>query len=324
MRSPADRHGLTVIELMVVIACIALLLALMLPAVQYSREAARRTTCQNQLRQIAMAMHAHEGAHRHLPTGGWGWRWTGEPDRGFAESQPGGWVYNLMPFMELEDRHNIGLAELHPARAQALSANAAMPIVGFNCPSRRSATPLSFVHPVDFVNMDRPTTVARSDYAACSGDTAPDPSGGRGRGPVSQAEGDSPAFVWVETDRNGCIFRRSRITFGEIRDGLSNTYLVGEKYVARRDYGTGMAQNDDQHLFVGYDSDTLRTTDPNYPVLSDGADVTSDHSFGSNHANGCYMALVDASIHFVSQNVNLRIHQTRGNRYDGGLDAFLP
>lgn len=280
--------------------------------------------CSNQLRQIAMGMHAHEGLQRHLPTGGWGWRWSGEPDRGFGELQPGGWVFNVLPFLEQDELRNAGWGLSGLSRAESLSASAGVPVTLFNCPSRRPSATLPFVHPVDYVNIARPSLVARSDYAACSGDAAPDVSNGKGRGPASLPEGDWPGYVWHEVARSGVVYRRSTLPLTAIPDGMGNTYLVGEKYVADGDYYSGKGQNDDQHLLVGYDSDTLRITDLSYPPLWDGFNVTSDHSFGSAHPTGFNMAMGDGSVVFITYEVNLEVHRTRGNRYDGGVVSVNP
>jgi prepilin-type N-terminal cleavage/methylation domain-containing protein len=312
-----SRAGVTLIELLVAIAILTILMALLLPAVQYCREAGRRATCRNHLRQVALATHNHESLHGHLPTGGWGWRWHGEPDRGFGAAQPGGWVYNILPFLEQTQLREAGSGARGPARAQALADAAAMPVRLFVCPSRRSSGPFPFVHSVDYHNMARPQAVARSDYAACSGDQEPDISHRRGRGPRSLAEGDSPSYVWRETDRTGVVFRRSLVGFADVTDGLTNTYLVGEKYVARGDYSTGQAQNDDQHLLVGYDSDTLRTTDLNFPPLPDGFGEASDHSFGSAHPLAFHAAMADGSVFSIAFEVDPQVHRTRGNRGDG-------
>ena len=94
MRQTRNRRqaGFTLVELLVVIAIIGILIALLLPAVQAAREAARSLECRNHLRQLAVAALNHEQAHGHYPTGGWGFYWIGDPDRGFAEDQPGGWI----------------------------------------------------------------------------------------------------------------------------------------------------------------------------------------------------------------------------------------
>jgi prepilin-type N-terminal cleavage/methylation domain-containing protein len=87
--------GFTLVELLVVIAIIALLVTLLLPAVQ-----ARRTQCTNNLRNLGMATLLHHDALLHYPSGGWGYRWVGLPDRGFAGAQPGGFVYNILQLVK--------------------------------------------------------------------------------------------------------------------------------------------------------------------------------------------------------------------------------
>ena len=94
------RKGFTLVELLVVIAIIAMLVTLLLPAVQAAREAARRTQCINNIRQLALGCLNHESAHSFMPSGGWGWSWVGDPDRGAGKEQPGGWGYAVLPFIE--------------------------------------------------------------------------------------------------------------------------------------------------------------------------------------------------------------------------------
>src|SRR5687768_6477407 len=86
-------RGFTLVELLVVIAIIGILVALLLPAVQAARESARRTQCKNHLKQLSLAFLTHENTYGYFPSGGWGWVWTGDPDLGSGERQPGGWAY---------------------------------------------------------------------------------------------------------------------------------------------------------------------------------------------------------------------------------------
>ena len=115
----------TLVELLVVIFVIGLLVALLLPAIQSAREAARRVECRNNLKQLGLAAMNHLDRHGHFPAGGWGQNWVGDRDRDFGEDQPGGWAFNLLPFLEesaLHDlavaiiRHRTGLPPLDPPK----------------------------------------------------------------------------------------------------------------------------------------------------------------------------------------------------------------
>ncbi len=106
--SRKDRGGFTLVELLVVIAIIGVLVSLLLPAVQNAREAGRRTQCMNNLKNLGLAAQQHLEKLRRFPSGGWGPQWIGDPDRGNSIKQPGGWVYNLLPYMEQDALHDYG------------------------------------------------------------------------------------------------------------------------------------------------------------------------------------------------------------------------
>ena len=175
------RNAFTLVELLVVIAIIGILVALLLPAVQQAREAARRIQCVNNLKQQGLAWLNHESAQGFLPSSGWGWRWQGDPDKGFGESQPGGWAFSVLPFLEESNVRDLGQgmgysADHVPetAKQEQMLLGVQSPIPAFNCPSRRGATVFPMVRN-NWLGFNLTSCragqcdVARSDYQANSG-----------------------------------------------------------------------------------------------------------------------------------------------------------
>jgi prepilin-type N-terminal cleavage/methylation domain-containing protein len=323
--SNSRREGFTLIELLVVIAIIGILIALLLPAVQAAREAARMASCQNHLKQMGLAAANHVEAHGHFPSGGWGWGWVGDPDRGFGKHQPGGWLYNLLPFLEMEDLYNIGSGESFAVKSRQLVKVASSPVAVYYCPSRRPAGVYPYVHgsgPCSgrwFVDMDRPEVVGRTDYGGSAGTDSRSADAAFDYGPCSY-DAEKTHNWGSQSWYNGVVFKRSEVTQADVPDGLTNTYLIGERYVnpdAYSDFIAGRYQcDDDQTWPMGYDFDINRWAilQPiqDTPGLSD----CSGTMFGSIHPGGFNVVVCDGSVHMINYAIDLETHRRLANRKD--------
>ncbi len=179
LRHQRAKRAFTLVELLVVITIIGILIALLLPAVQAAREAARIVQCQNNLKQLALGCLNHESVTKRFPTGGWGEGWTGDPDRRNDWRQPAGWMYNILPYIEQQPLHELGgggLALDDQAKLNAGTQRVCTPLTILNCPTRRRA--LNYPWPATWFSFqpggmnppNRGVGFARSDYAACGGD----------------------------------------------------------------------------------------------------------------------------------------------------------
>jgi prepilin-type N-terminal cleavage/methylation domain-containing protein/prepilin-type processing-associated H-X9-DG protein len=348
------QSGFTLVELLVVIAIIGILVALLLPAIQAAREAARRTQCSNQLKQLALSFHNHHDTHRHLPTGGWHYSWLGYPDYGYGRNQPGGWMYNILPFMEEQNLHDIGKGLTGAAMRAATKQRVQSPFEGMNCPSRRRSNVYPFLAGgLPFALTDPFDVCSKSDYAANAGDMiSPELNGGPPgsdnyvsiRDTYNWSNFGSTTYSQYAGDNKptGVVFGRSEINFRQIPDGTSQTYMVGEKYMSKDEYDSGLDFGDNEPAFSGNNTDTLRITcnhrgprgplllRPDQPGSSDdglnGGKVTDpgyggELIFGSAHAAGFNMAMCDGSVTLVTFNIDPEIHRARGHRYDGVVTA---
>ena len=322
-------RGFTLVELLVVITIIGILIALLLPAVQAAREAARKVQCGNHLKQLALAACHHEAHLGYFPPGGWGsnlpknYDLIGNPDYGVDWKQPSGWIYNLLPFIEAQAVHDIELGKSGQDRVDAADQLVATTFSIVNCPSRRASTPLT--------NANTGEHQAESDYAGNGGELFWGfVAGGSGSnnssmtGPVDYAAGtvDPGRAGWFDAMRrsNGVFYGASQTTVADIADGTSNTYLIAEKYLNSDAYASNTDAGDDQNMFTGYQDDVIRWTgpgnDPAYAPRQDQA-AASVMVFGSAHSSGFNAAMCDGSVRLVAYTIDLETHRRLGNRQDG-------
>jgi prepilin-type N-terminal cleavage/methylation domain-containing protein/prepilin-type processing-associated H-X9-DG protein len=297
------RCGFTLIELLVVIAIIAILIGLLLPAVQKVREAAARIKCANNLKQIGLACHMVNDSTGTLPSGGWGWDWVGDPTRPNNYSQPGGWIFQILPYMEQGNLYKLATS------AAGVTQMIATPLSTFNCPSRRTGGPWPGNSTVYNFGPITVTKEARSDYACNCGDQAPDE---LFPGPPTLAAGDSPGYGWPSTNNfTGVIYQRFGVPLVQITNGTSNTFLAGEKYLNPDHYFNGADGSDNESMYVGFDNDIARSTD--YPPMKDRPGVTSTFAFGSAHTAGLNMLYCDGSVSYIAFSIDPAVFLRAGN-----------
>jgi len=302
LRSSRRSHGFTLIELLVVIAIIAILIGLLLPAVQKVREAAARMKCQNNLKQIGIALHAYHDANNRLPPGGSGIATNAErgPDLGMTGNL--GYTFYILPYVEQAPLYGLGSAT-----------------VDYN------ATPNSTIL--------APTKL--SMYLCPSGqveDAAGSPAGKAGHymgvmGPRGTNPATNAAYNAVTTptaashgavSRQGILGPNTRVTLTGITDGTSNTLMVGE--ISWKDANcyrvwtrgwdgnaSGMAKN---------------VVNPINATPYNGSNNFNDVSFGSPHTGGANFLLGDGSVRFVNQSITLANYLAAASR-DGGETLSL-
>lgn len=292
-----QRSGFTLIELLVVIAIIAILIALLLPAVQQAREAARRTTCKNNLMQISLALQNYEMAFEVLPAGVY--NQTG-PIKNEPKGYDMGWLGGLMPFVDqaivyrhIDFKQSVYAEANYEVRKRPLSV--------LSCPSDPKG-------PLLEVPIDDNLQLFQTNYAACyNANEAP-----------------------IDVNNSGVMFLNSSITYDQITDGSSNTIFIGEHLYDDTNLGwlsgtraslrnTGSINKD----LPGY-SGNWRSNNPSIPVEEKPVDpLLNVGGFGSYHVGGAHIGLGDGSVRFISENIDPDLLEQLGNRGDGKLmDPF--
>lgn len=356
-------RGFTLVELLVVIAIIGVLVALLLPAVQAAREAARRTQCKNHVKQIMLAMQNHESAHKAFPTGG-NVPWpvlpnylSGGSGSPFGPDKQGlGWQYQLLPY--LEGNPIIGI--------KTVSQLEDVSVPFYNCPSKRGPTrseELSehltgkFPYLIDYAAANPFRSRAQTSSSLVGAATNPmyqPGSSGDTRGCEAQtfwgglsAAGASmvhslrplaSASDWAQFSNYwGVIVRAdyfdpggygggdavtggwySPISFQQITDGSSQTFVIGEKFLKPSKYTSNEGEwHDDNGFSAGWDPDTIRSTACYYlPDGEDAGPTWPGFRFGSAHSGGMNAGFADASVRTISYDIELELLNRLAHRSD--------
>jgi hypothetical protein len=330
------REALTLVELLVILAIIALVAALLVPAAQVARENARQVQCANNLKQFALSCRCHEEANGWFPTDGWGAAWTGDADLGFGPSQPGGWIYNIGPYIESNSWHDLGCGVPASQKSDCHLKRLEIPLSVCYCMSRRLALTYPWLDSWQIANAGKPLTVGRCDYAANGGDVYTSPGAPRRprwqsappgfeAGPASLADGGvrgskaqealaKETFGNVEKAASGVIYCGSQVKLADIVDGTAETLLLAEKSIGSDWYATGQSPGDDKAALIGDNEDIARWTFR--PPLPDTPGYDGRWRFGGPHADGFQTAFCDGAVRMTSYQIDADVYRRLGNRKD--------
>jgi len=319
------QRGFTLVELLVVIAIIGILIALLLPAVQAAREAARRSQCSNNLKQIGLALHNYHDTHKTFPLGAFNLR-EAWPSSGTN------WRALILPYIEQSTVHDQLLFSADPAvhfmaggaaGGNALNGNDVLKnlvIEGYRCPS-------SVIKRIGGHNNTLAMNVL---YVGIQGAARPIP------GPNPNRGSRDCSYGW--TSNSGMLAKNECFSFKDCLDGSSNTMIVAEQsgLVADRNitanyyggwYGTRHPRTMDQNPcgdLWGAGTTAVRYT-PNLKVAVTGASQMYHNNtiLNSQHPGGINVLLTDGSVRFISETIDLNTLKGLACRYDGvPLGAF--
>jgi prepilin-type N-terminal cleavage/methylation domain-containing protein len=277
---PSPRAGFTLIELLVVIAIIAILVGLLMPAVQSAREAANRIQCTNNLKQLGLAMHLYENDFKALPP-------TRLDDQGVT------WAYLILPYLEQNNLYKNWDLSLSYFEQTPLARETPVPL--YFCPSRRvpDSPPRLSLSGDQLIKSDgslgSQVPGALGDYAYSIGTTGAD---------FMCQTPSTPLCYNVPPNGVGQMAPAGHtkgVRIGQITDGTSNTLLVGEKHVPLGQFGQGGWDNS---LYDGaYFSSIGRSAGPAFPLAQSIRDP--GWKFGSYHTHVCQFAFADGSVHVL-------------------------
>ncbi len=288
-RNSQLRTGFTLIELLVVIAIIAILLALLLPAVQKAREAARRTQCRNNLKQLGIALHNYHDTHNILPPQVISSEWDVlSPVHGFPTGW-WSWRARLLPMIEQSAMY-VGMDSLkHDSVAgmDTYSAYLATSLPIYRCPTDPNSEKRYTEH---FPWSSGPISIAIANFFGIRGSTEHVP-----------GDGMFPA-------------RNIAVRFRDVTDGLSNTFMLGERAADDNAYWGwwSMGTGEDGEGFLDF---VLHCGEGLRPGLSsDPADLSH---FWSVHDGGAFFMMGDGSVQFLSYSIDFGTFQALGSRNGG-------
>ncbi len=309
------RRAFTLIELLVVIAIIAILIGLLLPAVQKVRESAARAQCSNNLKQLSLACHAYHDVHKFLP-----------PAR-VARDAYATWPVLVMPFIEQGPVYKLWDIRQGYSSQSAAARQALVPI--FFCPARRAP----MVSPASQNGGPNGGFAgACGDYGCCAGDGSNRntylANGAMLTGHVTNPAGPGPQAGVNGIDQPNAnppvlplvpiISFTGYTTLTAITDGTSNTFLLGEKHVRAGHFGE--SGDGDAAYYSGNSYDTAqRVAGPNYPLARDPFDSNSRRQdmFGGPHIGIVMFAFADGSVRQISVSIDVTNLGRLANRMDG-------